>query len=239
MHEPSQDLGAGGDRAAEEIGRPRPEHAADGNRVAAAAPVLRPLDRLRPLALEVRARSGRCRTPAGARPTGPGTRSTESSCARPADRSESSPRRSARRGSGPSCRRSRPPPRPSCRGRAPRRRSWRASRPRRARPGACRRRARACSLPSSRVPRLRAGCSRPRPGCRSSACAAVAASKFELDHLPVAFVRVVPVVEDVEEPVLQRELPGPRGVGRRRARRPWASSRRRSRDPTARRSSRG
>src|SRR5215216_2341297 len=27
----------------------------------------------------------------------------------------------------------------------------------------------------------------------------------ELDHLPVALVQVVPVVEDVEEPVLQRE----------------------------------
>ena len=31
--------------------------------------------------------------------------------------------------------------------------------------------------------------------------------EVELDHLPVAFVRVVPVVEDVVEPVLQRELP--------------------------------
>ena len=30
--------------------------------------------------------------------------------------------------------------------------------------------------------------------------------EVELDHLPVAFVRVVEVVEDVEEPVLQREL---------------------------------
>ena len=30
--------------------------------------------------------------------------------------------------------------------------------------------------------------------------------EVELDHLPVAFVRVVPVVEDVEEPVLQCEL---------------------------------
>ena len=28
----------------------------------------------------------------------------------------------------------------------------------------------------------------------------------ELDHLPVALVRVVPVVEDVVEPVLEREL---------------------------------
>ena len=38
--------------------------------------------------------------------------------------------------------------------------------------------------------------------------------EVELDHLPVAFVRVVPVVEDVVEPVLQRELAGPRGLGR-------------------------
>jgi hypothetical protein len=30
----------------------------------------------------------------------------------------------------------------------------------------------------------------------------------ELDHFPVAFVEVVPVVEDVEEPVLKRELAG-------------------------------
>ena len=33
----------------------------------------------------------------------------------------------------------------------------------------------------------------------------------ELDHLPVALVQVVPVVEDVEEPVLQRELARVRG----------------------------
>ena len=32
--------------------------------------------------------------------------------------------------------------------------------------------------------------------------------EVELDHLPVTFVRVVPVVEDVVEPVLQRELSG-------------------------------
>ena len=37
--------------------------------------------------------------------------------------------------------------------------------------------------------------------------------EVELDHLPVAFVWVVPVVEDVEEPVLQRELPGPCCLG--------------------------
>ena len=35
----------------------------------------------------------------------------------------------------------------------------------------------------------------------------------DLDHLPVAFVQVVPVVVGVEEPVLQRQLPGVRGVG--------------------------
>jgi hypothetical protein len=35
----------------------------------------------------------------------------------------------------------------------------------------------------------------------------------ELHHLPVAFVQVVPVVEDVEEPVLQRELVGERRLG--------------------------
>ncbi len=36
----------------------------------------------------------------------------------------------------------------------------------------------------------------------------------ELDHLPVALVQVVPVVEDVEDPVLERELAGVRGIGR-------------------------
>jgi hypothetical protein len=36
----------------------------------------------------------------------------------------------------------------------------------------------------------------------------------ELDHLPVALVEVVPVVEDVVEPVLQRELAGVVRVGR-------------------------
>ena len=35
----------------------------------------------------------------------------------------------------------------------------------------------------------------------------------ELDHLPVAFMEVVPVVEDVEEPVLERELARVSGVG--------------------------
>ena len=38
--------------------------------------------------------------------------------------------------------------------------------------------------------------------------------EVELDHLPVALVRVVPVVEDVVEPVLERELAGVAGVGR-------------------------
>ena len=36
----------------------------------------------------------------------------------------------------------------------------------------------------------------------------------ELDHLPVTLVQVVPVVEDVEEPVLERELPRAPGLGR-------------------------
>ena len=48
--------------------------------------------------------------------------------------------------------------------------------------------------------------------------------EVELDHLPVAFVRVVEVVEDVEEPVLERELARMGGVGRRRARRRSAAS---------------
>jgi hypothetical protein len=36
----------------------------------------------------------------------------------------------------------------------------------------------------------------------------------QLDHLPVALVQVVPVVEDVEQPVLERELARVSGVGR-------------------------
>jgi hypothetical protein len=36
----------------------------------------------------------------------------------------------------------------------------------------------------------------------------------ELDHLPVALVQVVPVVEDVEEPVLEREPARVRGIAR-------------------------
>ena len=37
--------------------------------------------------------------------------------------------------------------------------------------------------------------------------------ELELDHLPVAFVQVVPVVVDVEEPVLQRKPPRVGGLG--------------------------
>ena len=36
----------------------------------------------------------------------------------------------------------------------------------------------------------------------------------ELDHFPVAFVRVIPVVEDVVEPVLERELARPARLSR-------------------------
>jgi hypothetical protein len=37
--------------------------------------------------------------------------------------------------------------------------------------------------------------------------------EVQLDHLPVAFVLVVEIVEDIEEPVLQRELPRERALG--------------------------
>ena len=47
---------AGRDRGAEEVGRAGPEHAAGRHRVAPRAPALRPLDRLGPLRLQVRAR---------------------------------------------------------------------------------------------------------------------------------------------------------------------------------------
>src|SRR5215218_4679038 len=44
--------------------------------------------------------------------------------------------------------------------------------------------------------------------------AGVRGVEVELDHLPVALVKVVEVVENLEEPVLQRELPGMTRVGR-------------------------
>ena len=47
--------------------------------------------------------------------------------------------------------------------------------------------------------------------------------EVELDHLPVAFVQVVPVVVDVEEPVLQGELPRVARDRSRRARTPSAA----------------
>ena len=53
--EEDEALRALGDPAAEEIGRARPEDAADRHRVAPVAPALRPLDRVRPLILHVRA----------------------------------------------------------------------------------------------------------------------------------------------------------------------------------------
>jgi hypothetical protein len=40
-----------------------------------------------------------------------------------------------------------------------------------------------------------------------------ASREDELDHLPVALVQVVPVVVDVEEPVLEREPVRMRGLG--------------------------
>ena len=66
--------------------------------------------------------------------------------------------------------------------------------------------------PSPIALRPRAGCSRPR-AARVSASPAVDDVEVELDHLPVALVQVVPVVEDVEHPVLERELAGVAGVG--------------------------
>ena len=54
VHQSAQDVGAAGDGATEEAGRRVAEHAARGNRVAPVTPAVGPLDRLRPLALEVR-----------------------------------------------------------------------------------------------------------------------------------------------------------------------------------------
>ena len=53
-----------------------------------------------------------------------------------------------------------------------------------------------------------------RDGLAVECLAGVAGVEDELDVLPVALVQVVPVVVDVEEPVLKHELPGALGVGR-------------------------
>ena len=69
--------------------------------------------------------------------------------------------------------------------------------------------------PRRHAPRLRASCTRPRrSGIERRR--GVGRVEDELDHLPVALVRVVEVVERVEEPVLERRACPPR---RRRARR--------------------
>ena len=60
---------------------------------------------------------------------------------------------------------------------------------------------------------LRASCSR-WTGLLVERLARVAGVEDELDHLPVALVQVVEVVERVEEPVLERELPGCARIGR-------------------------
>ncbi len=52
-----------------------------------------------------------------------------------------------------------------------------------------------------------------RDGLLCERLGGVAGVEDELDHLPVALVQVVEVVEDVEEPVLQSEPAGMRGVG--------------------------
>ena len=72
---------------------------------------------------------------------------------------------------------------------------------------------RASRRPRSPARRPRAGCSRPRRLLRQR-LAGGGRVEVELDHLPVALVGVVPVVEDVEEPVLERELVGMRALGR-------------------------
>ena len=69
---------------------PVPERAASGHRVARVPPVLRPLDRLRPLRLQVRPRRPVEERRAEARPSGPGRRSTGTPAAPAPGRSGSS-----------------------------------------------------------------------------------------------------------------------------------------------------
>ena len=127
----------------------------------------------------------------------------------PPNRSESCAPPAAARREARACRRSQPPALPRCRRRAPRRRSLRAEPPD-IRPAGGRRRARASRRPTRLARLLRAGCTRPRPDPGQRSPRALG-GEDELDHLPVALVQVVPVVERVEEPVLKSEDSGRSG----------------------------
>ena len=213
VHQPPQDVRASRDRPAEEVGRPRPEHPARRNRVTAAAPPFRPRDRLGPLLLQVRA----------GRPVEECSLQLAPAALKPDPRKRCMRRTRVARdglhdrskivGGAPRIVTSDP-----LRCRAPQVEPLTEEVRVRARgdvdyrvgpvdqlelvlPPA--RPFGALVLAVSNLDRLLVQCLR-----RSRRV------EVELDHLPVAFVRVVPVVEDVEEPVLQCELSRPPLFGR-------------------------
>ena len=203
---------APGHRAAEEVGRPRPQRAAGRHRVGPVAPVLRPADGLRPLRLQVRpggtveerrlelAPAALERDPGEVGP-GLGRVARDDLVRRPGDQAGIS--------------------------------SVVAPDALRARRAEVQRRSvevgvRAVGRVDDRVRPVHALELRVVP--RRSLAALVLAvadlarghvqrlggrrrGEVDLDHLPVALVEVVPVVVDVEHPVLERDLPRVAGVG--------------------------
>ena len=111
------------------------------------------------------------------------------------------------RGPARACRRSRRPARRMRPGTAPSRRSSHASRRPGRQPDASRRPSELGVVPVRLLAALVLAVADPH-GVRASAWRGVVGVEVELDHLPVALVQVVPVVVDVEDPVLQRELAG-------------------------------
>ena len=206
VHESPQELGASADSAAEEIGCPGPQHAACWNCVAPAAPAVRPLERLGPLPLQVRASRTVVERPLELAPPtlepDPGKRGT---CFGPVRRNGPHDRSNVRRGPSGVVATN------SLRGRAAE--IERLTEEVRVRTG------RDMHDRMGAVDELELAVIPARPlrtlvlavadldrtlveGGRGSRCV-----EEELDHLPVAFVEVVPVVEGVEQPVLQRQLP--------------------------------
>ena len=201
------------DGGAEEVGRTGPEHAARGHGVAPRTPALRPRDRLGPLRLQVRA----------GRPV------EEHRLELPPASLEVDPRERAPRG----CRVARD----GLHGRAQLvvrtsrvvatdaglRRAAEVQRLRvlvRVRPGgriddrmaAADQFELVVAPVRSFGPFVRAVADGDRILRQGGACRG--GIEVELDHLPVALVQVVEVVEDVEEPVLQRDHLGVRGIAR-------------------------
>ena len=210
---PPQRVGACGDRAAEEVGSARPERAGSGDGDAPVAPVLGPRDRLGPLGLQVRSRRpveerGLELAPAAGE-ADPGERSERRlrvARDRVDDRTDVD-RRALRvvaadafRGRAAEIQRLAVEVRVRARGRM--------------HDGV--RAVDELELVVAPVRSLGALVLAVADGGRlgRERLGGAIRVEVELDHLPVALVRVVPVVEDVEEPVLKGELPGVGGLCR-------------------------